>query len=263
MPDLSVRPNSFDRELPVRIRLPSISYIVARSWPDSIIGRDNELPWHLRTDLRRFKGITLGHAIIMGRKTYRSIGRPLPGRVNIVLSRISEFDQKDSFWHSDETTLVWAENRESALFFADVISISKGRSECFVIGGSEMYRVFQDLFNKIHLTEVLTGAALVRSLGDAIFDYKIDNRKWQTLENRNIPAGPNDDYPSTYTVLDRRTKYVRYVEAEDYYTEIESKRLWVKRQLNLFDEMNKAAPGKPLSVPYQYQLFEDGTRASD
>ena len=261
IPDPAVRPNSFDRELPVRIRLPSISYIIARSRPDNIIGRNNELPWHLRTDLQRFKQITLGHAIIMGRKTYHSIGRPLPGRVNIVLSRISEFGQKNSFWHRDETMLVWAENHESALFFADAISISKDRSEFFVIGGSEMYRVFQGLFNKIHLTEVLTGAKLVRDSGDAIFDYKIDNRKWRTLESRNVPAGPNDDYPSTYAVLDRRTKYVRYIEAEDYFTEIETKRLWVKKQLHLLEEINKLTPEKPLNVPYQYQLFEDGVRS--
>lgn len=194
----------------------------------------------------------------MGRKTYLSIGRPLTGRVNIVLSRVSDFDQKRSFWQSDETILLWAENRESALFFADVISILRGKPDFFVIGGSEMYRLFQDLFNKIYLTEVLTGTTFVRKPGDAVFDYKIDNRKWHTLETESIPPGPNDDFPSRYTVLERRSKHVRYIEAEDYYTEIESKRSWVQKQLQLFEKINKAAPEKPLNVPYQYQLFETG-----
>jgi dihydrofolate reductase len=243
----------------VRIRLPSISYIVARSWPDSIIGRDNELPWHLRTDLQRFKNITFGHAVIMGRKTHLSIGRPLPGRTNIVLSRTSESDLRNSFWHRDETVLLWTENRESALYFADVLSIAKGKSDFFVIGGSEMYRVFGDLFNKVYLTEVLTGESLHREPGDAVFDYKIDNRKWQTIESQSIPAGPTDDYPSRYTVLERKTKYVRYLEIKDYYTEIDSRKFWVQQQLDLFDEIEMASPGKPLNVSYQYEMFEEKT----
>ena len=245
----------------MRIQLPSISYVVARSWPDSIIGRGNTLPWHLRTDLQRFKSITFGHAIIMGRKTYLSIGKPLPGRINIVLSRASDFDLKNSFWHRDETMLLWAENRESALFFADVLSITKGRTDFFVIGGSEMYRVFGDVFNKIYLTEVLTGADLVRQPSDAVFEYKIDNRKWQTIETHDVPAGPNDDFPSRYSVLERRTKNVRYIEVKDYYTEVQTRQRWLQEQLELFDEIKVAGSGKPLKVAYQFDLFEEhGTK---
>jgi dihydrofolate reductase len=242
----------------VRIKLPSISYVVARSWPDSIIGRNNALPWHLRTDLHRFKTITLDHAIIMGRKTYLSIGRPLPRRVNIILSRTSEFDERNSFWQSGETMRIWSENRESALFFADVISIAKEQSDFFVIGGAEMYRVFGDLFNKIYLTEVLTGDRVHREPDDAVFDYNIDNRKWLTVESHDIPAGPNDDYPSRFTVLERKTKYVRYVEVRDYYTELQSKKLWLAQQLELFDQARLASACKPIKVPYQYHLFEAG-----
>jgi dihydrofolate reductase len=247
--------------MPLRIRLPSISYIVARSWPDSIIGRDNRLPWHLRTDLQRFKEITTGSAIVMGRKTFLSIGRPLPRRINVVLSKSSEFDPTNSFWHRDETMLLWAENRESALFFADVLSITKERSDFFVIGGSEMYRVFNDLFNKIYLTEVITGDALRREEGDALFEYRIDNRQWHTIETRLVPAGPHDDYPSRFTVLERRTKTVRYVEVEDYYTEAQSRKFWLRKQLDLFDNTTTRNRGKPLNVPYQFQLFEERASA--
>lgn len=242
----------------MRIRLPSISYIVARSWPDSIIGRKNALPWHLRADLQRFKAYTMGHALIMGRKTYLSIGRPLPGRVNIVLTRNSEFDVKNSFWHQDSTMLLWAENRESALFFADVTSIARGKADFFMIGGAEMYKIFGDLFNKIYLTEVFTGDALTREVNDAIFDFKIDNRRWKTIETVNVPSGPNDDFPSRFSILERKTKTVRYIEVENYYTEVESKKKWVNEQLDLFKILNVTSPNKPLSVPYQYKLFEDG-----
>jgi len=231
---------------------------VARSWPDSIIGRNNELPWHLRTDLQRFKTLTLAHPIIMGRKTYLSIGRALPGRVNIVLSRSSEFGLKNSFWQHDETMLLWAENRESALFFADVIAIAKEKTDFFVIGGAEMYLIFKDLFNKIYLTEVLTGDKLRREPTDAVFDYKIDNRQWKTIETVSVPSGPKDDFASKFSVLERKTKCIRYIDVKDYYTEVETKKKWVKDQLDLFDYYKRKNPSKPLKVPYQYHLFDDG-----
>lgn len=242
----------------MRISLPSISYIVARSWPDSIIGRKNQLPWHLRTDLQRFRTITLGHPIIMGRKTYVSIGRALPGRANIVLSRTSVYGANSSIWQYDETALLWAETRESALFFADVISIAKEKTDFFVIGGAEMYLIFRDLFNKIYLTEVLTANKLHREPGDAVFDYKFDNRQWNAIETASIPAGPKDDFPSRFTVWERKTKYTRYVDVKDHYTEDETRKKWVKDQLEFFDDYKLRNPSKPLRIPYQYQLFDDG-----
>jgi dihydrofolate reductase len=202
----------------------------------------------------------MGHALIMGRKTFLSIGRSLPGRVNIVLTRNSKFDVKNSFWHQDSTMLLWAENRESALYFADVMSIARGKADFFMIGGAEMYKIFGDLFNKIYLTEVLTGDALRREANDAIFDYKIDNRKWKTIETVNVPAGPNDDFPSRFSILERKIKTVRYIEVENYYTEVEFKKKWVHEQLDLFQILNVTSANKPLSVPYQYKLFEDGSQ---
>jgi dihydrofolate reductase len=196
----------------------------------------------------------------MGRKTFLSIGRALPGRVNIVLSRGSEFDPKNSFWLQNETMLLWAENRESALFFADVISIAKEKSDFFVIGGAEMYRIFGDLFNKIYLTEVLTGDALHREPSDAVFDYRIDNRQWKTIETQSVPPSDKDDFPSRFTILERKTKYVRYVEVRDYLTEVDAKNKWIKEQLDFFDEFKTSNPSKPLRVPYQYQLFSDGAQ---
>jgi len=155
--------------------------------------------------------------------------------------------------------LLWAENRESALFFADVIAIAKDKSDFFVIGGAEMYQIFRDLFNKIYLTEVLTGDSLHREPNDAVFDYKIDNRQWKTLQTQSLPSSDVDDFPSRFIVLERKTKTIRYIEVKDYLTAAESKNKWVKEQLDFFDELNASHPTKPLSVPYQYQLFDEDT----
>jgi dihydrofolate reductase len=246
----------------LRITLPSISYIVARSRPGSIIGRKNELPWHLRTDLQRFKRYTFGHAIIMGRKTYLSIGRPLPGRVNIVLSRRSEFDAANSFWHRGDTVLLWVENLESALFFADVMSIAKEKSDFFVIGGAEMYRIFGELFNKVYLTEVLTKRVLRREPDDAVFEYKFDGRKWKTIESSIVPAGLSDDFPSKFSILERKAKQVRYLDVEDFYTEAESKKKWVEEQLERIERRRtKREIPTSVRIPDQYELFAAAARS--
>lgn len=120
-----------------------------------------------------------------------------------------------------------------------------------------MYRVFGDLFNKIYLTEVMTGNALHREKNDALFEYPIDHRKWEISETRDVPAGPHDDYPSRFSVLERRTKTVRYVEVEDYYTEVQTKKVWLQAQLDLFDDTTMRNQKAPLSVPYQYKLFAE------
>src|SRR4051812_25404518 len=106
----------------IRRVMPSISFVVARSWPQRIIGFENKLLWRLKTDMRFFRNTTQGHAVIMGRKTFESIGKPLPNRLNIVLSR-------DPGNNSDN--LKWVSDRESALFFADCFSILNGKKEVF------------------------------------------------------------------------------------------------------------------------------------
>jgi dihydrofolate reductase len=242
----------------VNLTLPSISYVVARSVPGDVIGRNNQLPWHLRTDLQRFKAITHGHAIVMGRKTYLSIGRPLPGRVNIVLSRQGVQQNENTFWQKAETTTVWAGNLESALFFADVISIAKNQKEFFVIGGAEMYAMFFRLFNKIHLTEVMTTA---RIEGDATFKFRVDGRRWSTKVDQRFPAGPHDDFPSRYRVLERKWKRIRYVEVDHFYTGHSTKVEWINRQLDLFRDYQAPPKSAPFIVPYQYKLFGEQAAA--
>ncbi len=238
----------------VLITLPSISYVVARSLPGYIIGNKNRLPWHLKSDLRRFKKITLGHSIIMGRKTHLSIDRPLPSRANIILSRKADENIENDFWQKTETSLLWAADLPSALYFADVISIAREQHDIFVIGGAQMYDIFKQLFNKIYLTEVLTGTQLP---GDATFDFKIDKRQWTTLEESNFPAGPDDDYPSRFRILERKRKWVRYVEVNEFYTDAVARKRWLTRQFDLFEDYKEKNPHKPFRIPYQYKLFEE------
>jgi dihydrofolate reductase len=234
--------------------LPSISYVVARSSPGNVIGDKNRLPWHLKSDLTRFKEITYGHPIIMGRKTHLSIGRLLPGRTNIVLSRTADQTIENDFWRKSDTSLVWAGNLPSALYFADVVAITRDLKDIFVIGGAQMYEMFYKLFNKIYLTEVLTGKQIP---GDAKFGFPVDKRQWSTLVDEDFPAGPTDEYPSRFRVLERRRKWVRYVEINEFYSGGDARERWLARQLDLFEDVKAKNLHKPLVVPYQYKLFEE------
>ena len=105
-----------------------------------VIGKDNRLPWHISEDLKRFKALTMGHPIVMGRKTFESIGRVLPGRLNIVLTRQREYPAPRGS--------VVAHNVAGAL------AQCAGASEVFVIGGNELYQHAMPLAKRLHVTEV-------------------------------------------------------------------------------------------------------------
>jgi dihydrofolate reductase len=187
----------------------------------------------------------------MGRKTYESIGKPLPNRISLVLSREPISDTRNSFWNLTETAVLWVENRETAIFYADIITISKGQQEFFVIGGAQMYEIFKDLFNKIYITEVFTGDS---PNGDAHFRFPFDQRRWRTLREESIPAGQYDDYPSKFSVLERKMKTVRYVELPDYYTETEVRQRWVARQMEFIKSPQTASPKNNFSYQYMLEL---------
>ncbi|QDZ10868.1 dihydrofolate reductase [Devosia ginsengisoli] len=176
---------------PPRVKMPSATSIVARSHPDHIIGVDNTLPWHLRTDLQHFKKLTAGHAVIMGRRTFESLGRPLPNRLNIVLSR-QIFD--------DCANVKWAKDPETALLLADVHSIFTLQPEFFIIGGEVIFGEFQKYINQFWLTDVYTG----HMNGDAKFDYTFLPSEWRTREEREFPSGEHDDFSFRITHYARR-----------------------------------------------------------
>lgn len=118
-----------------------LSLIVAMT-ESRVIGVNNHLPWNIPEDLKRFKQITLGHPIVMGRKTFESIGRPLPKRSNIVITRDKSYRVEGAaVCHSFEEALDWARKAE-------------GAEEVFVIGGSEIFQLAIPLAWRIYLTEV-------------------------------------------------------------------------------------------------------------
>jgi dihydrofolate reductase len=242
-----------------RIRLPSISFVVARSYPHNIIGRDNKLPWHQRKDLQRFKQITFGHPVIMGRSTFDSIGRPLPGRANIIVSKRPPNDPHANIWNRTDTTMLWSQSREDAMYLADIIALSTLKTEFFVIGGEQMYNLYGRLCNRIHLTQIFT--PMKPRPGDAVFEYETDGRQWRTLVEEEIPAGPQDDFPSRYIVLDRKFKTVRYVELEDFYTGAADKRKWIASQLQTIE--TSIAQGVQPRPPQQLHMFEETESVSE
>jgi dihydrofolate reductase len=158
-----------------------ISLIVAVS-ANGVIGRGGELPWHLSDDLKRFKQLTLGKPIVMGRKTFESIGRALPGRQNIVLTRQSEFAADDC----DVVSSIDA-----------AIAASGDAGEIVVIGGSEIYKLFLPLAERIYMTRVQIDVD-----GDVRFP-ELDDELWQETERENHDADDLNEYEFTTSVLER------------------------------------------------------------
>jgi dihydrofolate reductase len=118
---------------------PRLSLIVAVA-RNGVIGKDNRLPWHIPEDLKRFRALTMGHHIIMGRRTWESIGRPLPGRTSIVVTRDRNYS---------------APGAKVVHSLADAVAACAGDDEAFVIGGAEIYREALPQAERIYLTEVL------------------------------------------------------------------------------------------------------------
>lgn len=137
----------------------SLSMIVAMAH-DRVIGVDNSLPWHLPADLKYFKAVTMGKPIVMGRKTFESIGRPLPGRQNIVITRNPD-------WSADGVTVV--NSVEAAVRSAD------GADEVMIIGGEQIYRAALPQADRLYVTEVGLEVA-----GDAWFP-EIDPAHWHEV----------------------------------------------------------------------------------
>ncbi len=167
----------------------TLSIIVAMS-NNRAIGKDNQLLWHLPEDLRYFKQITMGKPIVMGRKTFESIGRPLPGRLNIVITR-----QND--WSHDGVRVV--HSIDEALRLAEAQSMIDGINEIMVIGGAEIYKTALPKTDKLYLTRVDADIE-----GDAFFP-EIDELQWRETSRDVFAARPDHHNPYDYAfcVLER------------------------------------------------------------
>jgi len=209
-----------------RVRYPSISYITARSYPGNVIGFQNKLPWHLRRDLRRFRDLTTGHAVIMGRKTFESIGKTLPNRINIVMSREISSNSGESLLIRESDGLIFASDGDAALFAADLYSIINEKSDIYIIGGENVYNHFEKLVNKVHLTLVFAEVQ-----GDAFFKMTFPKKEWKILCEEDFAKSDFDEFGSRYIVYERRERRNRYRFLREFYTDQLSKDRWVEQTL--------------------------------
>lgn len=163
----------------------TISLIAAVS-ENGVIGRGNALPWHLSSDLKRFKRLTTGHPVIMGRKTFESIGRPLPNRRTIVVTR-------DVSFNGGEFTV--------ANSFEEALELTRGEEEVFVIGGEEVFRRALPLADRLYLTVVHAEVS-----GDATFP-PLEAAEWTLVQAERHTAGQQDDYDHTFQVWERGPRH--------------------------------------------------------
>lgn len=164
-----------------------IVFVVAVA-ENGVIGAQGTLPWRLKSDMRRFKEMTIGRPVVMGRKTFASLPKPLPGRTNIVITRDQDFRGPGAI-----VTGSFADARAIALGDA----LRRSVAEIAVIGGAEIYAQWMDVADRLEVTEVHA-----RPEGDTYF--KIDAAHWQELTRERHPAGPGDSADFSYVTYRRR-----------------------------------------------------------
>jgi dihydrofolate reductase len=166
---------------------PLLSLIVAVA-ENGVIGSENSLPWQLSSDLKRFKAVTWGKPVIMGRKTYLSIGKPLPGREIIVLTRDPAFQAENvDVAHSLEDAVAKAESRARAMQAVEIM----------VAGGADIYAQTLSDADRLYITTVHASPE-----GDAHFP-KWEKSEWKLVHSEDLRASSRDSAPTTYEVYDR------------------------------------------------------------
>lgn len=165
-----------------------ISFVVAVA-KNGVIGRDNGMPWRLSTDLQRFKKLTLGKPVVMGRKTWESLGRPLPNRTNIVITRDADYQAQGA---------VIVPSVDAALIAGKEAALAAGVGEICIIGGAQIYRQAMNKATHLHVTHIEAEID-----GDAFF-APVDPAIWRIVQEEFVPAGDKDNYPTRYVVYERR-----------------------------------------------------------
>jgi dihydrofolate reductase len=161
-----------------------ISFLAAVA-SNRVIGRDNKLPWHLSNDLKRLKALTMGHYVIMGRKTFDEIGRkPLPGRPHVIVSRSPIEPQAN---------VVAVTTIEAAL-----AAIPPTEDEAFILGGAEIFRQTLHRANRMYITQVHAEVA-----GDTFFPEFDDVNEWRLVDREDFEADEKNDYPYSFLTYER------------------------------------------------------------
>ncbi len=163
--------------------------VIAAVAENGVVGRDNQLPWQLPGDLPYFRRMTMGKPVVMGRKTWDSIGQPLPGRTNIVISRQQGLELEGARV---------VDTMEEALALAEAVAEIDGVTELMVIGGAEIYALALPLAQRLYLTEVHAQVT-----GDARFpDW--DRSEWRESSRDRHVAGDSNPYDYSFVVYERR-----------------------------------------------------------
>lgn len=161
----------------------TISFVVAAA-TNNAIGKDGKLPWHLPNDMKHFKNVTWGMPVVMGRKTFESLGKALPGRKNIVISRQPGLNIQGA---------IAVKNMEDALFVAR----QTDANEVMVIGGGEIYKTLMDKAKRIYLTRVEAEPE-----ADTFFPA-ISPKEWFLVSQKNHEADENNDYNYSFQLWER------------------------------------------------------------
>ena len=167
---------------------PHIVLIVAVA-ENGVIGAGGSIPWRLKTDQQRLKAITLGKPVVMGRKTFESLRRPLPGRTNIVVTR-------DANYRAGGAVVATSFEQARAVALGD--ALRRFATEIAIIGGAEIYAQWMDAADRLDVTEVHA-----RPEGDTRFPA-IDPARWEEVSRLRNPAGPDDSADFSYVTYRRR-----------------------------------------------------------
>ncbi|NLS20828.1 dihydrofolate reductase [Rhizobium sp. P40RR-XXII] len=166
-----------------------IKTIVVAVSRNGIIGREGDMPWRLSSDLKRFKAMTLGKPVVMGRKTFQSIGRPLPGRPNIVITRDTGFSVEG---------IAVVHSLEEGIEAASRLARESDVDEICILGGGEIYRQAIGVADRLLITHVEADVE-----GDTAFPA-VDPAIWQAESELAVPAGEKDTYPTRFVSYFRR-----------------------------------------------------------
>ncbi len=162
--------------------------LIAAFAQNRVVGINNKLPWHLPEDLKYFKRTTTGKAIIMGRKTYDSIGRPLPNRTNIVITRNSDFKAEG---------VKVVSSLEAAIELAKEVNYINGIEEVMIIGGASIYEAALPMADRLYLTHVHSDVK-----GDAYFP-EVNFSQWHEVAREDYQASDNNPYDYSFVVYDK------------------------------------------------------------
>ena len=166
----------------------TISLIVAVA-ENGVIGRDGTMPWRLSTDLKRFKSITVGHPVIMGRKTWDSLKKPLLERANIIITRDKSFSREGA---------IVAHSFSEARKLAEEEAVKAETDEIFVIGGGAIFKEALPFADRMYVTEILSSVE-----GDPFFPL-FNPENWRALSSEMVPEGPKDTFPTRFVVYERQ-----------------------------------------------------------